>query len=70
MDINSNRITNEDGPEIWYTDPFGKNGRTEPFPGSIQQFIARVNNDIGVLESGPAVGRNRRYYDGGTHSPN
>ena len=70
VDINSNRITNEDGPEIWYTDPFGKNGRTEPFPGSIQQVIAQVNNDIDVLESGPTVGRNRRYYDGGTHSPN
>ena len=70
VDINSNRITNEDGPEIWYTDPFGKNARTEPFPGSIRQAIAQVNNDIGVLESGPVLGRNRRYYDGGTHSPN
>ena len=34
VDINSNRIQNADGPEVWYTDPFGKNGRTDPFPGS------------------------------------
>jgi len=70
VDINSNTITNEDGPEVWYTDPFGKNGRTEPFPGSIRQIIAQVNNDVGILESGPQIGRNRQYYDGGTHSPN
>ncbi len=70
VDINSNRITNAEGPEVWYTDPFGKNGRTEPFPGAIRQVIAQVDNDIGVLESGPAIGRNRKYFDGGTHSPN
>jgi len=70
VDINSNNITNEDGPEVWYTDPFGRNGQVDPFPGSIQQIIARVDNTIGVLESGPAIGRNRRYYDGATHSPN
>jgi hypothetical protein len=70
VDINSNTITNLDGPEVWYTDPFGRNGQTAPFPGAIQQIIAQVDNTVGVLESGPAIGRNRRYYDGGTHSPN
>ncbi len=70
VDINSNRISNEEGPVAWYTDPFGKNGQTEPFPGSIKQLIAQVNNELGVLESGPTIGRSRRYYDQGTHSPN
>ena len=69
VDINSNRITNADGPAVWYSDPFGKNARTEPFPGSIQQVIARIDNDI-VLESGPAIGRNRNYGGPTVHAPN
>src|SRR5262249_37526208 len=60
VDINSNFISNEHGPEVWYTDPFGKNGRTQEFPGSIRQFIARINNDRGGLElAGPGIGFDR-----------
>ena len=44
MDINTNRVDNSDGPEVWYTDPYGKHGRTESFPGSIRQQISRTNN--------------------------
>ena len=69
VDINSNRITNADGPDVWYSDPFGKNARTEPFPGSIRQVIATIDNDI-VLESGPAIGRNRDYGGPTVHAPN
>lgn len=70
VDINSIRISNEDGPEIWYTDAFGANGRTEPFEGSIRQFIAKVNNEA-LTPSGPAVGRQRDYGEGeGVHPPN
>ncbi len=70
VDINSNTITNEDGPDTWYTDPFGKNGRAEPFAGSIKQTIAVMNNDRGIRISGPAIGRDRNYGGTGTHSPN
>lgn len=71
VDVNSIRISNADGPQVWYTDAFGKNGRTEPFAGSIRQFIARVDNDA-VTPSGPPVGRDRDYGAPGTgvHPPN
>src|SRR5213596_3047246 len=32
VDINSNFIDNAAGPQVWYTDPFGKHGRTTEFP--------------------------------------
>ncbi len=54
VDINSNFVSNASGPEVWFTDPFGKHGQTQSFPGSIRQFIARINNDRGGLElAGP-----------------
>lgn len=71
VDINSIRISNAAGPEVWYTDPLGKNGRTAPFPGSLRQFLAKIDNS-GVTPSGPSIGRNRDYGGPGTgvHAPN
>lgn len=69
VDINSNRVVNPDGPETWYTDPFGRNGRTEPFPGSIRQYIARTDNS-GRVGQGPVIGRNRNYGGPGVRAPN
>ena len=69
VDINSNRVANANGPEIWYTDPFGRNGRTEPFPGSIRQYIASVDNS-GRVSRGPVIGRNRDYSAPGLRAPN
>jgi hypothetical protein len=70
VDINSNRINNEDGPEVWYTDPFGKNGRPEPFPGSVRQYIAAVNNVLAINPSGPTFGHRREYGGPSVHAPN
>jgi len=70
VDINYNEIRNEDGPEVWYTDPFGKNGRQEPFPGSVRQWIARMNNDRGIGMGGPRIGHDRPYGGSGVHPPN
>lgn len=71
VDINSIRVSNADGPEVWYTDLFGKNASTKPFPGSIRQFIARVDNERAERPSGPAIGRDRDYGRGfGVHAPN
>jgi len=70
VDINSNRVNNVDGPNVWYSDPFGQNARTTPFPGSIRQWIARVNNERGFSFNGPAIGFNRDYAGTGTHAPN
>jgi hypothetical protein len=70
VDINSIHIDNKNSEEIWYTDPFGRNGRTSAFPGSIRQFIAKVNNDYGFRVHGPAIGQNRNYGGNGVHAPN
>jgi hypothetical protein len=71
VDVNSTRISNRDGPTVWYTDPFGRHGRTEPFPGSIRQFIAKIDNDLNnIFPSGPGIGRERPYTGQGVHSPN
>ena len=71
VDINDNFISNPEGPAIWYTDPFGANGRTQPFPGSIRQFIARIDNDRGGLgSSGPTIGSNRNHGGPTVHAPN
>jgi hypothetical protein len=71
VDINSTIISNRDGPEVWYTDPLGRHGRRTPFPGSVRQFIAHIDNDLGsLIPSGPGIGQNRAYSGQGVHSPN
>ncbi|MGE5803042.1 MAG: hypothetical protein ACM358_12375 [Gemmatimonadota bacterium] len=71
VDVNSNFIDNEGGPESWYTDPFGRHGRPAEFPGSIRQRIARINNDRGGLElAGPSIGGERDYGSPRVHAPN
>jgi hypothetical protein len=70
VDINSNRIDNGGGPTTWYTDALGRNGQTSPFPGSVKQYIAAVNNNYGVSVSGPTMGSDRSYGGTGTRAPN
>jgi hypothetical protein len=73
VDINDNEIDNERGPQIWYSDPFGRNARPDSFPGAVRQFIARINTARGELNlNGPTLGNDRRYGATGTgvHSPN
>ena len=69
MDVNGNRIDNEDGPEVWYSDPFGRNASRTPFPGSIRQWIAKVDN-TGRQGHGPVIGRQRNHGGPGVHAPN
>lgn len=68
VDLNGFRIDNRDGPTVWYTNPFGRGGRTEPFPGSVRQVIAKMSNSALRL-SGPSIGRNRYYGGVQTHAP-
>jgi hypothetical protein len=70
VDINSNRVNNLEGPNVWYSDPYGRNARTEPFPGSVRQWVARVNNNQAFNLSGPSIGGERTYGAAGTHAPN
>jgi hypothetical protein len=70
VDINSNQLSNGDGPEVWYTDAFGRHGQTSQFPGSIRQRLSKVDNEIGVSAGGPVIGGNRNYWGAGVHAPN
>ncbi|HTS87069.1 MAG TPA: hypothetical protein VMG41_01155 [Gemmatimonadales bacterium] len=70
VDINSNNINNAGGQEVWYTDPFGGHASTSPFPGSIRQWVATVNNNYGFNVDGPAIGFDRNYGTTSTHAPN
>lgn len=69
VDINSNNVRNEDGPNFWYTDSLGRNGRTEPFPGSIRQWIGSRDNS-GLDLSAGNIGRDRSYDGPGVRAPN
>jgi hypothetical protein len=69
IDVNSIRIDNRDGPAVWYTNPFGRGGRTQPFPGSVRQVISKVNNSA-LQISGPGLGFGRDYAGIRTHAPN
>jgi hypothetical protein len=69
VDINGNRVDNADGGEVIYTDPFGKHGKSSPFPGSIRQFVSRTNNSA-VPFHGPRIGDGRNYGGPGVHAPN
>jgi hypothetical protein len=68
VDINGNHIDNEDGPAVWYTDPFGRHGKTSPFPGSIRQVVAKVHNTLNP--HGPGLGHHRNYGGPGVRAPN
>ncbi|MBL8978331.1 MAG: hypothetical protein JNM53_07960 [Gemmatimonadetes bacterium] len=70
IDVNDNNIDNEDGPTVWYTDPFGRNGRKDPFPGSVRQWIGKTKNEYGFNVNGPAIGFNRNYGAASVHAPN
>jgi hypothetical protein len=70
VDMNNNTVRNADGPTDWYTDPFGRNARTTPFPGSIRQRLSSTNNDYGVGVNGPTFGGNRDYGGRGVRAPN
>lgn len=69
VDVNENQITNAAGPKVWFTNPFGLQARPDSFPGSVRQFIARIDNSRGGLgTSGPTLHRN--YGGTSVHPPN
>jgi len=69
VDVNSIRIDNKRGPTVWYTNPFGRGGKTEPFPGSVRQILSKVDNSA-LRISGPGLGFDRFYGTARTHAPN
>lgn len=69
MDLNANVIRNDGGSRIIYTNAYGRNGSREPFPGSVRQEIATMDNRLGDA-NGPLVGNNGPDGAAGTRAPN
>lgn len=69
VDVNNNRVRNLEGPNVWYTNSMGREGSTEPFPGSIRQWVA-IRDNSGIDLHGGNIGRNRSYDGPGVHAPN
>jgi hypothetical protein len=67
---------NAGGSTVWYTDPFGRNAQTTPFPGSLKQLVSSdsvsyaAKAGTGVFETANVI--NMFHNDGGhtVHAPN
>ena len=69
--IQRTRITNDEGPERWYTDPYGENASTEPFPGSVCQLIGSVDNSAYPEPEAQQFNISKDFGAGaGVHAPN
>lgn len=68
--VHDTRIANKPGPRRWYTDPWGGNGSTEPFPGAVCQVVGKVSTK-GYPELRRRLFRRGTDYGGqGVHAPN
>lgn len=68
--FNQTTITNAGGPRSWYTDPFGGHASPTPFPGSVKQMIAAIDNTRPFPLESQAFGSTRNYGGNGVHAPN
>ena len=68
--FNQTTVRNEDGPRRWWTDPFGGNASTEPFPGAVCQLVAPIDNSSRPTLESQAFGVARPYGGRGVHAPN
>ena len=70
VSLNSVRIFNAGGVEVWYTDALGRRGSPTPFRGALRQVVASVDRYIGVEIGGPSIGGERQYGAPGVRAPN
>ena len=68
--FNQTTVRNEGGPRRWWTDPFGGNASTEPFPGAVCQLVAPIDNSSRPTLESQAFGVDRPYGGRGVHAPN
>jgi hypothetical protein len=65
---------NAGGSQLWYTDPFGQQAATSPFPGSILQQVSLDSTSYGPNANADETGTvlNVNHSDGGqtVHAPN
>lgn len=63
-------VANGGGPTVWHTDPFGGNGSTSPFPGSIRQHVSSFDNAAAPPLQRRLFGRGTDHGGTTVHSPN
>lgn len=73
--FNQTWLTNAGGAAVLYTDPFGNRAQSTPFPGSVRQVVAALDNSRGFALESQAFGATRNYglWNGqpaGIHAPN
>jgi hypothetical protein len=62
-------VTNTGPNRLYWTDPYGGNASTTPFPGGVCQLVSTTEN--GSQKTKPQVfGRNRSHDAEGVHAPN
>ncbi len=71
-----NRVSNQGGAEVWWTDPLGSNAVTTPFASGLKQRFSSVEADICAIGGGCTTLNDRAiqrmFPDGGrtVHAPN
>lgn len=68
--VNPHIVNNSGGPSVWYTDPFGRNARQQPFPGSVRQSIPSVNTRINFDIDPRIILRTHNSGNNSVHGPN
>ena len=65
-------VYNGSGPTVWYTDPYGHQAQTTPFPGSLKQFVVQRNIQYGQKFQGNIEPNliDRIHPGPGVHGPN
>lgn len=62
-------VSNANGPDAWYTDPYGGNASTSPFPGAICQLVSDTDNsDLDDLQERTFKSSDASGF--GVHPPN
>ena len=68
--FNQTTVRNEGGPKRWWTDPYGGNASTQPFPGAVCQLVSATDNSSWPTLESQAFGADRPYGGRGVHAPN
>lgn len=63
-------VVNTGGPTRWWTDPYGGNASTAPFPGAICQLVGATDTRGRGEVAERVIGRNRDNDAPGVHAPN
>lgn len=63
-------LDNAGGARLYWTDPYGGNASTTPFPGALCQLVGDVDTTARPALQERVFGRNRPNDDAGVHAPN